>query len=259
MNSGFPKAILFDLDDTILCYGSPTACWRGVCGTYATQLGDIEPDTVLEAIDTYRRWYWSDSERHRRGRLDLMMARREMVAGAFAALNLDNPDLAVTMADAFGLQREVGLKPFEGAVETLCQLRAQGVRLALITNGAAQPQRDKVTQHKLTDYFDCIIIEGEFGCGKPDEKVYLHAMEQLQVAPHETWMVGDNLEWEVEAPQRLGIFSIWMDAMRTGLPKDSAVQPDRIILSITELLEDVELTNTQGLPQHKPAVAVASV
>jgi putative hydrolase of the HAD superfamily len=27
-------------------------------------------------------------------------------------------------------------------------------------------------------------------------------MEVLGVGPHETWMVGDNLEWEVVSPQR---------------------------------------------------------
>jgi putative hydrolase of the HAD superfamily len=29
-------------------------------------------------------------------------------------------------------------------------------------------------------------------------------MEVLGVGPDETWMVGDNLEWEIVAPQRLG-------------------------------------------------------
>jgi len=29
---------------------------------------------------------------------------------------------------------------------------------------------------------------------------YKHAMEVLAVGPHETWMVGDNLEWEIVAP-----------------------------------------------------------
>jgi FMN phosphatase YigB (HAD superfamily) len=32
-------------------------------------------------------------------------------------------------------------------------------------------------------------------------------MSVLGVEAHETWMVGDNLEWEVAAPQRLGIFA----------------------------------------------------
>jgi putative hydrolase of the HAD superfamily len=49
-------------------------------------------------------------------------------------------------------------------------------------------------------------------------------------------MIGDNLEWEVEVPQRLGIYAIWIDAHGVGLPADSSIRPDRIIHSLTELL-----------------------
>jgi putative hydrolase of the HAD superfamily len=62
-------------------------------------------------------------------------------------------------------------------------------------------------------------------------------MEALRVKPHETWMVGDNLEWEVAAPQRLGIFAIWHDALGRGLPPGTTIRPDRIIRSLSELLE----------------------
>jgi hypothetical protein len=48
----------------------------------------------------------------------------------------------------------------------------------------------------------------EHGFGKPEERAYNHAMEVLGVGPDETWMVGDNLEWEIVAPQRLGICAI---------------------------------------------------
>ena len=51
-------------------------------------------------------------------------------------------------------------------------------------------------------------------------------------------MVGDNLEWDVAAPQRLGIVGIWLDVLGTGLPEASAVTPDRIIRSLSELLPE---------------------
>ena len=49
-------------------------------------------------------------------------------------------------------------------------------------------------------------------------------------------MIGDNLEWEIAAPQRLGIYAIWMDVHGEGLPPGSTVKPDRIIRSLSELL-----------------------
>ena len=50
-------------------------------------------------------------------------------------------------------------------------------------------------------------------------------------------MVGDNLEWEIVAPQRLGIYAIWHDGYGVGLPPDSPIRPDRIVRCLSELLE----------------------
>jgi hypothetical protein len=47
--------------------------------------------------------------------------------------------------------------------------------------------------------------------------------------------VGDNLEWDVAAPQRLGIYGIWNDYLNKGLPPTTNIHPDRIINSISEL------------------------
>jgi putative hydrolase of the HAD superfamily len=126
--------------------------------------------------------------------------------------------------------------PFPGACETVDALKRRGVRLALVTNGPGPQQRSKVKRFELAHRFDHIQIEGEHGFGKPEERAYLHAMQALGVRPDETWMVGDNLEWEVAAPQRLGITGIWHDVLGEGLPPGSAVRPDRIIRSLTELL-----------------------
>ena len=60
-------------------------------------------------------------------------------------------------------------------------------------------------------------------------------MAALGSEPGETWCVGDNLEWEVAAPQRLGIYSVWVDPASEGPPADSGVKPDRVVASIAEL------------------------
>jgi putative hydrolase of the HAD superfamily len=132
--------------------------------------------------------------------------------------------------------RRASTQLFDGAREALERLRARGVRLALVTNGAADIQREKLQLFSLSSFFDHIQIEGELGIGKPDEEAYFHAMKALGTQPAQTWMVGDNLEWEVAAPQRLGIHAIWHDHLGVGLPTGSSVRPDRIIRRISELL-----------------------
>ncbi|HZT89508.1 MAG TPA: HAD family hydrolase [Stellaceae bacterium] len=237
-----PRAILFDLDDTIIsAFGQSERQWQQIIGEYAERLAPLVPADVVRAVMAQSAWLWADASRHKHWRMQIGNARRHIVANAFAELaaagHAEHPrELGEEIADRFQALHEAEMRMFPGAHETLDRLKEMGVRLALITNGAGAPQRAKVTRFALEHRFDHIQIEGEHGFGKPEEQAYRHAMAALGVGPEETWMVGDNLEWEVAAPQRLGIYAIWHDGYGVGLPGGSPVRPDRIIRSLPELL-----------------------
>jgi len=232
-----PRAVLFDLDDTILDYnGGANEAWRAVCGFHAPAISCDGP-RLQAAIRACAEWYWSDPERHRVGRLDIRAARTHIVTEAMRTLGHDHPVLARQIAHEYTDARDRDIRPFPNALETLATLQARGVAMALVTNGAAAVQRAKIDRWQLGKFFPCMVVEGEFGIGKPDPRVYHEVMERLRISPGDAWMVGDNLEWDVAAPQRLGIVGIWNDCRRTGLPPDSSVRPDRIVRSIAELVE----------------------
>jgi putative hydrolase of the HAD superfamily len=65
--------------------------------------------------------------------------------------------------------------------------------------------------------------------------VYRHALERLGVAPRDTWMIGDHLEFDVDGAQRVGLHGVWIDHPGAGLPADSPVRPHRIIRSLLEI------------------------
>jgi putative hydrolase of the HAD superfamily len=235
-----PRAMLIDMDDTILsAYGRPDIAWNEVTAEFAGELAPLSPQQVAAAIVASGRRFWAVAPAE--WRLKLAEARHEVAKGGFSALAAAGhpalpADLAIRLADRFTAFREEQTFVFPGAHDAIDALKAHGVRLALVTNGAAGIQRAKVERFALTHRFDHIQIEGEHGFGKPDERAYRHAMQALGVTAAETWMIGDNLEWEIEVPQRLGIYAIWMDAHGQGLPAESTVNPDRIISSLTELL-----------------------
>jgi putative hydrolase of the HAD superfamily len=241
--SQLPTAILLDLDDTILsAFGQAEGQWQRVIASFIEHLAPHPPEDVIAAIQAYSKHLWADQARHKHWRHRIGAARRHIVQTAFAELcgktgrPVPPSEICDALADRFNELHEAELRMFPGAHETLDRLKELGVKLALVTNGAAAPQRRKVVRFALEHRFDHIQIEGEHGFGKPEEQAYRHAMAALGVKPDETWMVGDNLEWEVVAPQRLGIYAIWYDGYGVGLPPDSPVRPDRIIRSLPELL-----------------------
>ena len=231
-----PRAILLDLDDTILDAGGGIApAWKEACAAHCSELGSIDPGTLYDAIEQTRQWFWSDDARHRRGRLDLDAAAREVVTLAIASLGISNPDVGARIAARYSEVRRKGFEPFPGAVETLRWCRDSGSRLALVSNGNAATQWGKINRFELRELFDAILIEGALGFGKPDPRVYQRALEELDTPAGNAWMIGDHLEFDVAQPQRMGMFGIWIDANGTGLPADSSVKPDRILRRLADL------------------------
>ena len=238
MSPGRPKAIIVDLDDTILDSGDPEVSWRRICAEFAANFDGVTAERFFDALIEARDGFWDNDRQAREGRLDLVAARRTIFTRALLSLGLEDPEPAVVdaMAQRYTALRDEAVKPFQGASTALERLRESGIRLALLTNGSSEKQWGKIRQFGLERYFDHIQVEGDVGFGKPDAQAFRHALSTLDARPHETWMVGDNLLADIAGAQRVGIHAIWMDAHGNGLDARDGVVPDRVVKSLGELL-----------------------
>jgi putative hydrolase of the HAD superfamily len=196
----------------------------------------VERVALLAALLESRQWFWSDPERHRRERVDMLGAWTKIAARALEVCGAADPRAAASIAEVYAARRRAAWRLFPEATAFLGRLHAMRVPLALVTNGDARHQRDKIASHDLARWFDVILIEGEMGYGKPDEKVYHQALRHLGVAPGDAWMIGDHLEFDVGAPQRLGLRGVWVDRAGAGLPSNAAVTPHRIVRDLSGVL-----------------------
>jgi putative hydrolase of the HAD superfamily len=231
-----PKGMLLDLDDTILAFDTVSdESWEITLQEFRHRLLPVDPSSLHTAIKASAKHFWSDPARHQAGRMNLLWARTTIVTDAMAALNLHNPDLVDAIAQVYETIRIDRIHPVDGALDTLEALRQRQVRLVLVTNGDAPGQRRKIDRFHLQPFFDAILIEGECGVGKPDERIYQKALDALKLHPEDVWMVGDNLEWEVRGPQKLGIRGVWVDYRGIGLPADGPA-PYKVIRSLRDIL-----------------------
>ena len=231
-----PRALIIDLDDTILdSDGNADVVWFDVCLEFVPRLGVVSARDLHASVMNAREWLWGDLGRARRARLDLPQARRELLTRALTHLAILDTTVVDEMSDRYSYLRDEKLKPFPGAIDALRRLRDTGARMALLTNGSSESQRGKIDKHGLEEFFDYIQIEGEFGIGKPDERSFRNALDALGVGPHEAWMIGDNLDFDIHAAQQVGVYAVWMDIQNNGLPDETAVRPDRIIRSLSDL------------------------
>ena len=150
-----PKAVLLDMDGTLVDWQSNMdETWLAACESECD--GSYEPQRALDAIVVRRKWFWDDRERANAGRMDLNSASREIVGYAFGDLGLDATAVAHAIADTYRTRRIAEMSLYGGAIETLEALRDRGVRMALVTNGAAESQRQTIERFGIARYFDCI-------------------------------------------------------------------------------------------------------
>ena len=149
-----PAGILIDLDDTIIDdSGCVEACWADACAEAARRVPGLDAAALQEAIAAHASWWWSDSARIKRGRLDLQAATLEILGDVMLRQGLTDVAIVTDTATFYRALRNERAIVFEGAIETLDRLRARGVRLGLMTNGGGPSQRAKIERFGLAGHF----------------------------------------------------------------------------------------------------------
>ena len=232
------NVLLLDLDETLVRYGAgPSPDEACLAAMRAAGVAAPADPALLEALGRERRRIWNDPALQRRERVDMRGAYAGIMTQALGDLGIARPDPLAARAWGEAVMRTIleRIELYPSTHDVLRILRARGLRLGLLTNGDGSVQREKLRRCNLAECFDLIQIEGEFGCGKPDPRAYRHALDVLGVAPSEAAMAGDNLEFDVLAPQAIGIAGIWLDHRGAGIPRDAATQPHHVITDLRAL------------------------
>ncbi|MFN7137550.1 MAG: HAD-IA family hydrolase, partial [Thermomonas sp.] len=120
--------------------------------------------------------------------------------------------------------------------ETLSALRAQGARLAIVTN-KEQRYTDRVLDaHGLADAFDRVICGDTLATRKPDPAGVLACLREFGARPGRTLFVGDS-SIDVATARAAGV-PVWLlpYGYNMGEPVE-ACAPDRVIADFTALLQ----------------------
>lgn len=236
-----PRALLFDLDDTLVSFSTgQERLWLDILNKH-TELfhapgADRDVLHLVRVLDeTVGPAYWADADRAVRGRLELYRARREVLTLALAELGWDLPLERVNqIADAYTDAKENAVAPLGDSLMVVTELARRGYRLGLITNGGSEFQRRKLKRYQLERCFEVVLVEGEWGVGKPHPSVFREALRCLDVAPGDVWMIGDNFEADMRGAASVGIGGVWLHHGR-AVPA-SEVTPLHCISHVRELL-----------------------
>jgi len=208
------RAILFDLDGTLL-YSRPNSSKTML--EYAVGLGAPDSPAARQKNLRWVHYYWAQSTELLADLeiYDSLSSEFWLYYTQRSLLAFDcSPQQALELAPEVHrkMNEEYKSEPWvpEDIPASLAKLRSAGFALAVVSNRSTPLSAD-LTQHQLEQYFDLNLCAGQVNSWKPDPQIFWHALEKLQVKPHEAVYVGDNFYADVIGARNAGLEPILID------------------------------------------------
>ncbi len=135
------------------------------------------------------------------------------------------------------------LRLYPGVADTIRHLHPK-YHLAIISDGQTAYAVPELNAVGLSDYFDPIIISGDFGYRKPNERLFAAALTAMKMGASEVLFVGNDIYRDVYGAQRLGVKTVFCKSNQ-GTQEKEGVKPDYIIYDFPELLNAIRFFEDQ--------------
>ncbi|NDI35623.1 HAD family hydrolase [Chengkuizengella sediminis] len=261
------KAVIFDLDDTLLwderCVKE---AFEVTCESVKEQYG-IDPMKLEDAVrqearalyETYKTFEFSkniginpfealwgnfNDENEHFSHLKKIAPeyRKEAWTRGLKVMGIEDLQLGQKLGELFPSERRARSYVYDETYPTLDKLKGKH-KLMLLTNGSPDIQNEKLTAlPKLTPYLDQVMVSGSFGQGKPSPAIFEHAMNLLGIEPHEGIMVGDNLKTDIKGALSVGMKCVWIN--RNNIEPSVEIKPDFEIKELNELHGIIQSINS---------------
>jgi putative hydrolase of the HAD superfamily len=259
---GAPRAVLFDLDDTLIQEKAVVDEAFDAAAQIARERRHLPQESVGREVRRSARKLWYEHPDHDyaarvgisswealwarfMGEADVLKRfrswapqyRREAWACGLRTLGIRDDSLAERLSTRFIERRRELHRPFPDTRAVLGQLRGP-FRLGLLTNGLSCLQREKIIGSGLESSFDSILVSGDVGVGKPDPLPYRLLLDRLAVSPSHAVMVGDNPERDLAGARAAGVSAVWIDRGHTRARPEVPI--DLRLESLARLPEQLE-------------------
>ncbi|MDQ0350348.1 putative hydrolase of the HAD superfamily [Alkalibacillus filiformis] len=125
----------------------------------------------------------------------------------------------------------------QNTIDTINNIKKQ-VKVGIITNGSTQRQKAKINNTNLNQWFETIIISEGVGFSKPDKRIFELALNKLNVQPEDTLFVGDHIEKDISGCQNAGINGVWLNPHK--VENNTEIKPYAEVDSFDRLLSYIQ-------------------
>jgi HAD superfamily hydrolase (TIGR02253 family) len=214
------KAIIFDIDNTLIDFMSMKKAASAAAAKAMIKAGLKDyPEDLADTLFSFYLDHGIESDD----------AFEEYLLQEYKTVDYR---ILASAVNAYLKDKYLHLKPYPGVVETLRELKRQGYKLGVVSDGVRLKAWMRLNEAGLDGYFDSVVTYDDTGQRKPAKEPFLLICDQLEVRPEECLMLGDWPERDVQGGKLAG--------MKTCLAKYGQERPakaDYQIKAFKELLD----------------------
>ena len=207
-----------------------------------------ENDLVWEKTAMYFGYYGADyTGTSLKAAFQAEMNRREAVAGQSYEVFPDIPFdmvladlfrakgitehadmLGLNAAQVFRIASTEYIRLYDHVIEALENLRNHGSRLWLLSNAQRAFTAYELRLLGLGPQFDKVYLSSDYQCRKPDLRFFQALMEEQQLDPARTLMIGNDRETDISGAKNAGLSTLYMHTNLTPTHQaeaDEALHP----------------------------------
>lgn len=219
------KYVLFDLDDTLLDFGTAEAA--AIKKTFS-HIGLPTDDAVVARYSEINANQWRRLEKGEISREQVLLERFDIL---FDELGVKIPSEMAQKTYEYLLG--VGHYFIDGAPEVLDALYGK-YRLYLVSNGTADVQDRRLQSADMERYFDGVFISERVGYNKPSKAFFDACFAEIDGFDKDSAIiVGDTLSSDILGGINAGIKTCWFNPK--ALPADPTIPADYELRSLSEL------------------------
>jgi pyrophosphatase PpaX len=227
------KAVIFDLDGTIVSFNLDYKAVRGEIRSYLLRAG--VPASVLSVNESL-----------------FEMLKKTQIYMKNSGKSAEEMDTvrneAFTIAEKYELQAAVSTDLMPGTYETLKALKQMNLKIGLFTLNSYKAANCILQRFKLDNFFGVTVPRDKVNFVKPNPEHLEMALKVLGVAPEETVVVGDS-NVDMESAKDLKAIAIGLRTDANQINHLTRYGANYIITSVTDLPFLIEKINKEQTAQ----------
>ena len=241
--SDSPKAIFFDLDETLVENRIPVITLFGeMYKRFEKELGNDNQELFFTALRQHAKQLWDTMfEYEISPEQQFVKCFEKSIACTKAVPPKNAARLAHAMFEHYNYLSSNNVALHQDALDTLAELRQKGFITGIITNGMEEIQLGKIHQLELQTKVDHVVVSAQARAHKPKREVFELALAKANVNANRAWQIGDHAINDVAGAIRAGMQGVFYNPNQLDVEKSFAELGERPSHVITSLVQVIDL------------------